>query len=171
MPDLILTCGQNTYARKSIPVRLYKRYTEIMERDESRTVQEAIEADVQILAEAFGIPAQEAEDADVEEILTVAKEIHFMMQDVVTQKFIDLNPEHTDPVEKEESAFDEYDEENGYNEGEEERDLWRVCRENVDRVIKLCIRILGNSYNQTMEADIMSLLDYVAFEIRTLKEK
>ena len=36
--------------------------------------------------------------------------------------------------------------------------------------MKLCIRLMKNSYQDCMEADIMSLLDYVAFEIRTLKE-
>lgn len=172
MPDLILTCRQQEYACKSISVRMYRRYTEIMERDNSNQAQQAIEADVQILAEVFGIPVRVADAADVEEILTAAKEIHFMMQDVITAKFLDLNPEHPEQVEREDSAFDAYDEENGYNDdAAEESSFWRVCRENVDRVIKLCIRILGNSYQQSMEADIISLLDYVAFEIRTLKEK
>lgn len=45
-----------------------------------------------------------------------------------------------------------------------------MCRENVDRVVKLCIRLMKSSYQECMESDIMSLLDYVAFEIKTLKE-
>ena len=104
--------------------------------------------------------------------MTAAKQVHFVMQDVITQKFLDLNPEHPEAVEKEASAFDEYDEENGYNDdgATEERNFWQICRENVDRVVKLCIRLMKNSYQDCMEADIMSLLDYVAFEIRTLKE-
>lgn len=171
MPDMILTCGQQEYACKSITVRMYRRYTEIMERDNSRSAQEAIEADAQILAEIFGITVRDAQAADVVEMLVAAKAIHFMMQEVITTKFLDLNPEHPEQVAREESAFDEYDEENGYNDGQEEKDIWRVCRENVDRIIKLCIRILKNSYQQCMEADIMSLLDYVAFEIRTIKER
>ena len=41
----------------------------------------------------------------------------------------------------------------------------------MDRAIKLCIRLMNNSYEQCMEADVISLLDHLKFEIKTLKEE
>lgn len=170
MPEMILPCGQDEYVCAAISVKMYRRYTEIMERNESGSIRDAFEANMQILSCVFGISSRQIERADPEDIMTAAKQIHFIMQDVITQKFLDLNPEHPERVEKEKSAFDDYDEENGYNEEETDGDFWQTCRENVDRVVKLCIRILKNSYQQCMESDIISLLDYMAFEIKTLKE-
>lgn len=172
MPELILPCGQEEYVCAAISVKMYRRYTEIMERNDGGFAREAMEANVQIVAEIFSVPSLKVQKADAEDVMTAAKQIHFIMQDVILPKFLELNPERPEMVEKEKSAFDEYDEENGYNDdGEEEKHFWKVCRENVDRVVKLCIRILKSSYQQCMETDIMSLLDYVAFEIRTIKEK
>ena len=91
----------------------------------------------------FGISEREVLKADVAEQLAAAKMIHFVMQDIITQKFLELNPNRPEEVEKEKSAFDEYDEENGYNEAENQLDdenIWKVCRDNVDRVVKLCIK-------------------------------
>ena len=93
------------------------------------------------------------------------------MQDVITKKFLDLNPEHPEKIQKEKSAFDAYDEENGYNDEDPGENLWKICRENVDRIVKICINLMKNSYQQCIEADIMSLLDHAAFEIRTVDEK
>lgn len=171
MPDLILPCGLEECVCAAISVKMYRRYTEIMERNDGGSARDAMEANVQIVAEVFSVSAMKVQQADAEDVMTAAKQIHFIMQDVILLKFLELNPERPEMVEKEKSAFDEYDEENGYNDGEEEKHFWKTCRENVDRVVKLCIRILKNSYQQCMETDIMSLLDYVAFEIRTIKEK
>ena len=43
-------------------------------------------------------------------------------------------------MEKEKSAFDEYDRENGYEDEPEEpeENQWKVCGEIVDRVVKNC---------------------------------
>lgn len=170
MPELILPCGCDEYICTAISVKMYRRYTEIMERNNSDSVTDAFEANIQILSEVFGVSSRKMEQAEVEDITAAAKQIHFLMQEVITPKFLNLNPEHPEKVEKEKSLFDEYDEENGYTEEEEEGNFWKVCRENTDRVVKLCIRLLKNSYEQCMKSDIMSLLDYVAFEIDTLKE-
>lgn len=53
-------------------------------------------------------------------------------------------------VEKEASAFDDYDRENGYEDEDEqpEENQWKVCGEIVDRVVKIAIRLLKNSYSQ-----------------------
>lgn len=171
MPELILPCGDgDEHVCTAVSVKMYRRYTEIMEHNDSETMEDAIEANAQILSEVFGITKREAERADAEDFLTAAKQVHFMMQEAVTQKFLELSPTRPEPVEQEKSAFDDYDEENGYNDDREEQNFWKACRENVDRVVKLCIRLMKSSYKECMESDIMSLLDYVAFEVRTLKE-
>lgn len=169
MPELTLMCGQNEHVRTSVTAKMYRRYTEVMEQNNGESAAEAFRFNGRILKDVFGVTDRELAKADVEEQLATAKIIHFVMQDVVTKKFLDLNPEH--PEQQEPSAFDEYDEENGYNEVENKGSIWKVCRENLDRVVKLCIRSFNNSYTQCMESDIMSLLDYVSFEIATINEK
>jgi hypothetical protein len=171
MPELILPCGQEEYVCAAISVQMYKRYTEIMEHNDNDSIQEAFEANTKILMNVFGVTSRKVEQADPEDVLSIAKEIHFMMQDVITMKFLDLNPEHPERVEQEKSAFDEYDEENGYNEENSDDSVWKICRENVDRIVKLCIRLMKNSYQQCMESDIISLLDHVIFEIKTIDDK
>ena len=169
MPELTLMCGQNEHVRTSVTAQMYRRYTEVMEQNNGESAADAFRFNGRILKDVFKVTDRELAKADVEEQLAAAKIIHFVMQDVITKKFLDLNPEH--PEQQEPSAFDEYDEENGYNEIESKGSVWKVCRENLDRVVKLCIRSFNNSYTQCMESDIMSLLDYVSFEIATINEK
>ena len=91
------------------------------------------------------------------------------MQNVISEKL--LNIVEVEPVEQETSAFDEYDIENGYEEeSEPEENTWKVCGEILDRVIKIAIRLLKNSYSQCMREDIVSLLDYLKFELDTINE-
>ena len=165
---MTLPYGEDERICAAVSVRQYRRYTEIMEQNVTESIEDAVEANARILSEIFGVPMTQIRKMDAEDVMTAAKQVHFVMQDVITQKFLDLNPEHPEAVEKEASAFDEYDEENGYNDdgAQEERNFWQICRENVDRVVKLCIRLMKNSYQDCMEADIMSLLDYVAFSCR-----
>lgn len=75
-------------------------------------------------------------------------------------------------VEKEASAFDDYDRENGYEDEDEqpEENQWKVCGEIVDRVVKIAIRLLKNSYSQCMKENIVTLLDYLKFELDTINE-
>lgn len=75
-------------------------------------------------------------------------------------------------VEKEKSAFDEYDRENGYEDEPEEpeENQWKVCGEIVDRVVKIAIRLLKNSYSQCMKENIVTLLEYLRFELDTINE-
>ena len=86
-------------------------------------------------------------------------------------KFLELNPERPEAVEQEKSMFDDYDEENGYNEIEAPTEnLWKICRENVDRIVKISISLMKESYQNCMKSDIMSLLDHLKFEIQTAGE-
>ena len=91
------------------------------------------------------------------------------MQNVISEKL--LNIVEVEPVEQETSAFDEYDLKNGYEEdAETEENPWRACGEILDRVIKIAIRLLKNSYSQCMREDIVSLLEYLKFELDTVNE-
>ena len=155
-------------------VEKYRAYTELMERNGGDDVASAFQFNAAIMKMVFGISKREVLKADVAEQLAAAKMIHFVMQDIITQKFLELNPNRPEEVEKEKSAFDEYDEENGYNEAENQLDdenIWKVCRDNVDRVVKLCIKGLNDSLSNALKSDIMSLLDHVAFDLKTINEK
>lgn len=172
MPEFELCCEGEEYTQDVITVAMYRRYTEIMELNEGESRADAIEANFRILKEVFGVSIRQLKKCNLIELLAAAKSVHFAMQSIVTPKFLELNPEEVEKVEQEKSAFDDYDEENGYNDEEikQNENIWAVCRDNVDRVVKMCIRVMKNSYKQCMESDIMSLLDYVKFEIRTVGE-
>ena len=86
MPELILPCGHKEYVCTTISVEMYRRYTEIMERNDSDSISDAFEANTKILMTVFGARQREVEEADPEDVLSAVKEIHFMMQDVITQK-------------------------------------------------------------------------------------
>ena len=101
MPELILSCGHKEYVCTTISVEMYRRYTEIMERNDSDSISDAFEANTKILMTVFGARQREVEEADPEDVLSAVKEIHFMMQDVITKKFLDLNPEHPEKIQKE----------------------------------------------------------------------
>lgn len=155
-------------------VEKYRAYTELMEKNSGDDVSSAFQFNATIMKMIFDISERTVLKADVAEQLATAKMVHFVMQDIITPKFLELNPNRPDEVEQEKSAFDDYDEENGYNEAEkqlDEENIWKVCRDNVDRVTKLCIKGLNDSLSNVMKSDIMSLLDHVAFEIKTINEK
>lgn len=168
MPELTLLCGSEEHVCTAVSVRMYRKYTEFMEHNNGSSAQDAFAINAEILKEFFGISSRELRKAEVEEQLVAAKTIHFVVQEIITKKFLELNPDR--PEQQEKSIFDEYDEENGYNEGEKAENVWKVCRENLDRVVKLCIRAFNDSYTKCMESDIMSLIDYVVFEIATINE-
>ena len=69
-------------------------------------------------------------------------------------------------------VVDDYDRENGYEDEDEqpEENQWKVCGEIVDRVVKIAIRLLKNSYSQCMKENIVTLLDYLKFELDTINE-
>lgn len=167
-------CAEHEYICTSVSVEKYRAYTELMEKNDGDDARSAFSFNTAIIKMVFNISEREVLKADIAEQICCAKMIHFVMQDIITQKFLELNPNRLDEAEQEVSAFDEYDEKNGYNEAENQIDnenVWRICRDNVDRIIKLCIRGLNDTLSNVMKSDIMSLLDHVAFEIKTINEK
>ena len=75
MPELILPCGHKEYVCTTISVEMYRRYTEIMERNDSDSIRDAFEANTKILMTVFGARQQEVEEADPEDVLSAVKEI------------------------------------------------------------------------------------------------
>lgn len=141
-----------------------------MEKNETAQIAEAMFFNEKILQELLNneVPIALIEKIDVIEFLTTIKTVHFIMQNVIMEKM--LNVVKVQQIEKEASAFDEYDRENGYEDDPEEDNRWKTCGEIIDRIVKIAIRILKNSYSQCMKEDIEELLDYLKFELDTINE-
>lgn len=172
IPEIEITCNSGNIFINSITVEQYKKYVALMEKNGSDKITDAMFFNKRIVQEIFGnrTSLKQLGEADVIEFLTAAKGIHFIMQDVISEKLLTIV--EVEKVEKEESAFDEYDSENGYDEDESEpeENQWKVCGEVVDRVIKVAIRLLKNPYSQCMKEDILELLGYLKFELDTINE-
>lgn len=172
IPDIEITCNERRFFVNTITVEQYKRYVNIMEKNTSEKYRDAMFFNKKIVQELFGNEMSLAEvgTVDIAEFLTAIKTVHFTMQTIVAGKL--LNVVEAEPVEKEQSAFDDYDRENGYEDDDEEQEVnqWRTCSEIIDRVVKIAIRLLKNSYSQCMREDIISLLDYLKFELDTINE-
>ena len=170
IPEISITCSTGKIFINSITVEQYKKYVALMEKNGSGRITDAMFFNKKITQEIFGnrMSLEELGEADAVEFLTAAKGIHFIMQGIISQKL--LNVVEVEQVEKEESVFDEYDIENGYEEEQPEQDTWKTCGEIIDRIMKIAIRLLKNSYSQCMGEDIVSLLEYLKFELDTIEE-
>lgn len=170
IPEIVITCRNEKVFVNSITVGQYKKYAEYMSKNGSEKPSDAMFFNKKIIQEIFGnrMSLEEIGDMDVVEFLTASKKVHFIMQEIVSEKLLTLV--EVEQVEKEESAFDEYDIENGYEEEQSEDNLWKTCGEIIDRVVKIAIRLLKNSYSQCMTEDIMQLLEYLKFELNTINE-
>lgn len=170
IPEIEVTCRGKKNFINSITVEQYKKYISLMEKNNTERFADVMFFNKKIMQELFGNEMSLAEIGEIEtiEFLTAIKAIHFTMQQVVAEKM--LNIVEVERVEKEASAFDEYDLENGYEDEQPEENQWKVCGEIVDRVVKIAIRLLKNSYSQCMKEDIVTLLDYLKFELDTINE-
>ena len=170
IPEISITCSSGKIFINSITVEQYKKYVALMEKNGSDRITDAMFFNKKITQEIFGnrMSLEELGEADAVEFLTAAKGIHFIMQSIISQKL--LNVVEVEQVEKEASAFDEYDIENGYEEEQPEQDTWKTCGEIIDRIVKIAIRLLKNSYSQCMREDIVALLEYLKFELDTIEE-
>lgn len=172
IPEIEITCRGEKHFINYATVEQYKKYIGLMEKNDTQKFSGAMFFNKKIMQEMFGNELSLAAigEIDVIEFLTGIKTIHFIMQNIVTEKILTIV--ETEQVEREVSAFDEYDRENGYEEEEEkpEENQWKVCGEIVDRVIKIAIRLLKNSYSQCMKENIVTLLEYLKFELDTINE-
>lgn len=110
----------------------------------------------------------ELEQMNIEDFLHSLKLIHKVMQGLVLETVMKLI--NVDQIEREQSAFDEYDKEEGYEDEEEEYNLWSTQKEIIERIIKLTIRLTRNSYSECMNENIIELLEYLRFELDTIDE-
>lgn len=145
-----------------ITVQQAKRYVKTM-LDTGDSVRAVLKTATRMLPELFGdLRPADVIRADVAEVLTVIKAVHFVMQEIVLPTFSMLSTEA--PVEREASVFDEYDAENGYNELDE-INVWEACLENIEAVTQAAIRIMHQSYTDTMNEELVPLLEHLRWEI------
>ena len=170
IPEITITCSTGKIFINSVTVEQYKKYAALMEKNGSDRITDAMFFNKKIIQEIFGnrMSLEELGGADIIEFLTAAKGIHFIMQNIISEKL--LSVVEVEQVEKEASAFDEYDLENGYEDEQPEQNAWKICGEIIDRVVKIAIRLLKNSYSQCMREDIVALLEYLKFELDTIEE-
>lgn len=171
IPEIEVTCRGERFFVNSVTIEQYKKYINLMEKNDTEKFSGAMFFNKKIMQEMFGneLSLAAVGEIDAVEFLTAIKTIHFIMQNIVAEKM--LNIVEVEQVEKEASAFDDYDRENGYeDEDEPEENQWKVCGEIVDRVVKIAIRLLKNSYSQCMKENIVTLLDYLKFELDTINE-
>lgn len=171
IPEIEIACIEERFFINAITVEQYKRYVSLMEKNRSDYILDVMFFNKKIVQEIFGnrMSIEKLGEMDAIDFIAAAKGIHFIMQNIITEKLMGIVEVET--VEREESAFDEYDMENGYEDDDEiEENQWRSCGEILDRVIKIAIRVLRDSYSQCMKADILPLLEYLKFELDTLDE-
>ena len=145
-----------------ITVQQAKRYVKTM-LDTGDSVRAVLKTATRMLPELFGdLRPADVIRADVAEVLTVIKAVHFVMQEIVLPTFSILSTEA--PVEREASVFDEYDAENGYDELDEVN-VWEACLENIEAVTQAAIRIMHQSYTDTMNEELVPLLEHLRWEI------
>lgn len=169
IPEITITCSTGKVFINNVTVEQYKKYAALMEKNGSDKITDALFFNKRIIQEIFGnrMSLDELGEVDVIEFLTASKGIHFIMQDIVSDAL--LNIVETEPIEREASAFDEYDRENGYeDEEQEEQNTWKICGEIVDRVTKIAIRLMRESYGQCMKENIIELLKYLKFELEAM---
>lgn len=171
IPEITITCKNEKIFINNITVEQYKKYAALMERNGSDRITDAMFFNKRIIQEIFGnrMSLEELGGMDVVEFLTAAKGIHFIMQDIISNALLKIV--ETEPIEKEASAFDDYDKENGYDDEEqEEQNTWKICGDIIDRVTKIAIRLMRESYGQCMKENIIELLEYLKFELETVNE-
>lgn len=171
IPEITITCKNERIFINNITVEQYKKYVALMERNSSDRITDAMFFNKRIVQEIFGnrMSLGELGEIEVIDFLTAAKGIHFIMQSIISEALLKIV--ETEPVEKEESAFDEYDKENGYeDEEQEEQNTWKICGDIIDRVTKIAIRLMRESYGQCMKENIIELLEYLKFELETVNE-
>lgn len=150
-------------------MRQAKRYAENM-RDTGDTIGDVLQGMTRLLPDVFGtLRPADVVGASVVEVLTAAKALHFVMQEIVTPSFSML-ADDTEQVEQEASVFDDYDEENGYNEAADVNP-WETCLEILDTITQASIKILRESFSETMNEELIPLIQALKYAIDHQPEK
>ncbi len=148
-----------------ITVQQAKRYAQIMRDLEDAPVESAkaaVMSMTRLLPDVYGtLRAKDVIAAEVTQVITAAKTLHFTMQEVVLPKFAELSEPET---EQQASVFDEYDKEEGYDEPEG-GNLWETCLESIDVITQAAIKIMRQSYSDTMKEELVPLIEHLKWEI------
>ena len=174
MPEISIICRNGkVYETNIITVQAFRTYADLMEKKEKSGAADMLENmyyHKRILQGVFDPPPTMAEldTVGMKQFLTATNIIHYVMQNVVIEKFNELSAEPPEPVKK--SAFEEYDKEEGWEDEEDTENRWRALKDSVDRIIKIATRALNTGYGECMKTDIIALLEHVKFEIDTIDE-
>ncbi len=106
IPEIEVTCSGKRYFINSITVEQYKKYVSLMEKN---STEKDFRSDVFQHKDSAGVIRNELTLAEIGEIdvidfLTAIKTVHFVMQNIIAEKL--LNIVEVEQVEKEKSAFD-----------------------------------------------------------------
>ena len=106
IPEIEVTCSGKKYFINSITVEQYKKYIGLMEKNETEKISGVMFFNRKIMQELFGNEMTLAEIGNVDaiEFLTAIKTVHFVMQNIIAERL--LNIVEVENVEKEKSAFD-----------------------------------------------------------------
>ena len=153
-------------------LKKYRRYIEFMKANEATEYENVMFYNLKALQMMFDnqITFEELEKTEIIELLYTSKAMHYIAQEIITPQFEKLGGKEA--IEVEQSIFDDYDKENGYEEDQEESaSIWNSCLNMVDLITKTSIQLLRNSYAQVMETNIIDLITYLKYEIETAKQK
>lgn len=153
-------------------LKKYRKYIEFMKANEATEFENVMFYNIKSLQMMFDhqISFDELEKMNIVELLYTSKAMHYIIQEIITPQFEKLGGKEAEEVEQ--SIFDEYDKENGYEDEQEENvSIWDSCLSMVDLITKTSIQLLKNSYAQVMETNIIDLITYLKYEIETAKAK
>lgn len=153
----------------------YRRFIKLMEKisrtDDEDDLLELYAAVIQVVFNDR-VENEEIERLDVTDIIDTFGAIVEIIDISVNEKIRYLGTMLGGTMEEDQgSAFDEYDQENGYIEETTQEDVWRSYGDNLDTILQICIKSMRNSYKECLESDLSDLLDYVVFQVEYDREK
>ena len=101
IPEIEVTCSGKRYFINSITVEQYKKYISLMEKNSTEKISGVMFFNTKIVQELFGneLTLAEIGEIDVIDFLTAIKTVHFVMQNIIAEKL--LNIVEVEQVEKE----------------------------------------------------------------------
>lgn len=156
IPEIEVTCRGERLFINSVTVEQYKKYISLMEKNDTEKFSGVMFFNKKIMQEMFGneLSLAAVGEIDAVEFLTAIKTVHFIMQNIVAEKMLSIV--EVEQVEKEASAFDDYDRENGYEDEDEqpEENQWKVCEEASTKEGKLSPTtksVKGSFYERSLD--------------------
>ncbi len=170
IPEIEITCKGKRLFINSVTVEQYKKYINLMEKNDTEVFSGVMFFNKKIMQEMFGneLSLAAVGEIDAVEFLTAIKTVHFIMQNIIAEKM--LNIVEVEQIEKEHPHSMNMTVKTDMRKRNNRRKINEVCGEIVDRVVKIAIRLLKNSYSQCMKENIVTLLDYLKFELDTINE-